>query len=60
VFDNIIAIVNTEQEPLSSSADFSRASIERRIAAGYRDAAKELVNPPKTAADLKAAIARQT
>jgi hypothetical protein len=59
VFDNIIAIVNTE-EPVSSPADFSRASIERRIAAGYRDAAKELVNPPKTAADLKAAIARQT
>jgi hypothetical protein len=47
-------------DPVSSSADFSCASIERRIAAGYRDAAKELVNPPKTAADLKAAIARQT
>jgi hypothetical protein len=45
---------------VSNSADFSRASIERRIAAGYRDAAKELVNPPKTAADLKVAIARQT
>jgi NTE family protein len=41
VFDNIIAIANAELEPVSSSADFSRPSIERRIAAGYRDAAKD-------------------
>jgi hypothetical protein len=59
VFDNTIAIANAELEPLSSSADFSRPSIERRIAAGYRDAAKELTHPPKTTADLKAAIAKQ-
>lgn len=56
VFDNIIAIANTEQEPVSSSADFSGASIERRIKAGYRDAAKKLADPPKTATALKMAI----
>lgn len=56
VFDNIIPIANTEQEPVSSSADFSKASIERRIAAGYRDAAKVLANPPKATAHLKMAM----
>ena len=58
VFDNIIPIANTEQEPVSSSADFSKASIERRIAAGYRDAGIALANPPKATADLKMAIAK--
>ena len=48
--------MNTEQEPVSSSADFSKASIERRIEAGYRDAARELADPPKTATALKMAI----
>jgi predicted acylesterase/phospholipase RssA len=56
VFDNIIAIANAEPEPVSSSADFSRASIERRIAAGYRDAALALGNPPKSTPALKAAV----
>jgi Patatin phospholipase len=57
VFDNIIIpIANTEQEPVSSSADFFKASIERRIAAGYRDAAKALANPPKATAHLKMAM----
>jgi len=59
VFDNIITIVNTEQEPVSSSADFSKASIERRIKAGYRDAAKALADPPKTATALKMAMSEQ-
>jgi NTE family protein len=58
VFDNIIAIENDAQEPVSSSADFSRESIERRIAAGYRDAAEKLGSPPKSTAELKAAIAK--
>jgi NTE family protein len=58
VFDNIIPITNNELEPFSSSADFSKASIERRIEAGYRDAGKALANPPKTAAALKMAISK--
>jgi predicted acylesterase/phospholipase RssA len=56
VFDNIIAIANCEPEPVSSSADFSARSIERRIAAGYRDAEAALAHPPKSATDLKAAV----
>jgi Tripartite tricarboxylate transporter family receptor/Patatin phospholipase len=35
VFGNIIAITNETREEVSSSADFSKASIDRRIAAGY-------------------------
>ena len=35
-FDNIIPIVNNSPEPVSSSSDFSRDSIKRRIDAGYR------------------------
>jgi len=57
VFDNIIAIANNEPEPVSSSADFSQASIERRMEAGYRDAAAALAAPPKSAAVLAQAIA---
>jgi NTE family protein len=60
VFDNIIPITNTAQEPVSSSADFSKESIERRVASGYRDAATALASPPKATAALKAAIAKQT
>jgi predicted acylesterase/phospholipase RssA len=56
VFDNIIAIANADPEPVSSSADFSSGSIERRIAAGYRDAAVALGNPPKPASALKASV----
>jgi predicted acylesterase/phospholipase RssA len=56
VFENIISISNRDPEPVSSSADFSRNSIDRRIAAGYRDAAVALANPPKTAAALKAEV----
>ena len=56
VFENIIAISNRDPEPVSSSADFSRASIDRRIAAGYRDAAVALASPPKSAAALKAEV----
>lgn len=56
VFDNIIAIANAEPEPVSSSADFSARSIERRIAAGYRDAAIALGHPPKSTAALKASL----
>lgn len=59
VFDNIIPITNNVPEPVSSSADFSRASIERRIEAGARDAARVLSNPPQTATALKMAIAEQ-
>ena len=58
VFDNIIPITNNESEPVSSSADFSKASIKRRVDAGYRDAAVALANPPQTAADLKQAISK--
>jgi NTE family protein len=58
VFDNIIPIANNDPEPVSSSADFSKASITRRADAGYRDAAIALANPPQAAADLKQAIAR--
>lgn len=56
VFDNIIAISNQQEEPVSSSADFSRASIERRIDAGYRDASAALADPPKANRDLKIAV----
>ena len=58
VFDNIVAIVNNDPEPMSSSADFSAQSIQRRIAAGYRDAGIALANPPKAAAELRKAIAK--
>jgi hypothetical protein len=56
VFDNIIAITNNAPEEVSSSADFSKASIDRRIAAGYRDAKIALSEPPKRAADIAKAI----
>ena len=56
VFDNIIAITNNAPEEVSSSADFSKASIDRRIAAGYRDAKIALTEPPKRAADIAKAI----
>jgi len=56
VFDNIIAITNNAPEEVSSSADFSKASIDRRIAAGYRDARIALTEPPKRAADIAKAI----
>jgi NTE family protein len=59
VFDNIIPITNTVPEPVSSSADFSKASIERRIEAGNRDAARVLGNPPATATALKMALSEQ-
>jgi hypothetical protein len=56
VFDNIIPITNDTPEPVSSSSDFSHASIRRRIAAGYSAAAKALEHPPLTLSALKAAI----
>jgi NTE family protein len=56
VFDNIIAITNETREEVSSSADFSKASIDRRIAAGYHDAMIALANPPKRAVDIAKAI----
>ena len=56
VFDNIIAITNDTPEEVSSSADFSKASIDRRIAAGYHDAKIALTEPPKRAADIAKAI----
>ncbi len=56
VFDNIIAITNDVPEEISSSADFSKASIDRRIAAGYHDAKIALTQPPKRAADIAKAI----
>jgi NTE family protein len=58
VFENIITIANTEPEPVSSSADFSKDSIQRRIAAGYRDAQIALTNPPKPTPALKASISK--
>ena len=56
VFDNIVSITNDAPEEASSSADFSKASIERRIAAGYHDAMIALSNPPKRAADIAKAV----
>jgi hypothetical protein len=56
VFDNIVSTSNDAPEEVSSSADFSKASIERRIAAGYHDAMIALTNPPKRAADIAKAI----
>jgi len=56
VFDNIIAITNDVPEEISSSADFSKASIDRRIAAGYHDAKIALTEPPERATDLAKAI----
>jgi NTE family protein len=59
VFEHIIAITNTVQEPVSSSADFSRESIERRVAAGYRDATQELGSRQESAAALRASVAKK-
>jgi predicted acylesterase/phospholipase RssA len=56
VFDNIVPITNNASEDASSSADFSKAGIQRRIEAGYRDAAAALANAPKTASELKQVI----
>ena len=56
MFDNIIAITNDAPEKISSSADFSKASIDRRIAAGYHDAKIALTEPPNRAADVAKAI----
>lgn len=56
VFDNIVSITNDAPEEVSSSADFSKVSIERRIAAGYHDAMIALTNPPERAADIAKAI----
>jgi len=56
VFDNIISITNDTPEEVSSSADFSKASIERRIDAGYHDAKAALAAPPKRAVDIAKAI----
>ena len=56
VFDNIIAITNNAPEEVSSSADFSKASIDCRITAGYHDAKIALTQPPKRAADIAKAI----
>jgi predicted acylesterase/phospholipase RssA len=55
-FDNIIPIINNSPEPVSSSSDFSRESIRRRIDTGYRAAAAALAHAPKSLAKLKAAI----
>jgi NTE family protein len=60
VFEHIIAITNNGKEPVSSSADFSKESIERRIDAGYRDAAKALGSRQESAKALKAAVAKKT
>lgn len=60
VFEHIIAITNNAQEPVSSSADFSKESIERRIATGYRDAAKVLGSRHESASAFKAAVAKKT
>ena len=46
---DIVEITNTREEPVSAASDFSRESIEARIAAGYRDAdwkLKESRNKP--------------
>ena len=56
VFDNIVSITNDTPEEVSSSSDFSKASIDRRIAAGYHDAMTALTNPPKRAADIAKVI----
>jgi predicted acylesterase/phospholipase RssA len=56
VFDNIIAITNETPEEISSSTDFSKTSIDRRIAAGYHAAEIALTEPPKRAADIAKAI----
>jgi patatin-like phospholipase len=56
VFDNIIAITNDTPEEVSSSADFSKTSIDRRIASGYHDAKIALTEPPKRAADIAKSI----
>jgi NTE family protein len=56
VFENIIPITNAELEPVSSSSDFSQASIKRRIEAGYRAAVAALSQRPESMAEFKAAI----
>lgn len=57
VFDNIVPITNNAAEDASSSANFSKTAIQRRVDAGYRDAAAALVgNTPKSASELKRAI----
>ena len=40
--DAVVQITNARQEPANAASDFSRRTIEARIAAGYADAARAL------------------
>jgi predicted acylesterase/phospholipase RssA len=40
--EGIVQITNTREEPANAASDFSRKTIEARIAAGYADADREL------------------
>jgi NTE family protein len=58
VFDNIIPITNTHLEQVSSSADFSKATIDDRIKTGFDDAKAALAAPPEAIAELRKVIAK--
>jgi NTE family protein len=56
VFENIVSISNSCTEDVSSSSDFSPASIERRMATGYADARRKLAALPTSASEVRSAV----
>lgn len=57
IFENIVLITNEHPEPVSSSSDFSRSSIDQRIDNGMADAERVLNAPPPDAATLARSFA---
>jgi len=47
---DLLTIENSDPEVVSAPFDFSKVSVERRIAAGYRDASQALAQRSSTAA----------
>jgi NTE family protein len=58
VFENIIPITNAHLEQVSSSADFSKATIDERIKTGFNDAKAALATPAEAITELRKVIAK--
>ena len=58
VFENIIPITNAHLEQVSSSADFSKATIDERIKTGFNDAKAALATPSGAITELRKVIAK--
>jgi hypothetical protein len=56
VFENIIAISNSDDEDASGSSDFSPRSIQRRMATGYADAKAKMNEQPPSASEVRHAV----